>query len=87
VRGRGEHLPRLGDPTSIINGQVRPPATYLSAGEILRRQYMAHLGDELARGPGAMHPRTSGAAMNGDDGGFLAALVDHAETDADEHLD
>ena len=87
VRGRGEHLPRLGDPTSMINGQVRPPATYLSAGEILRRQYLAHLGDELARDPGAIHPHTSGAAMNGDDGGFLASLVDYAETDVDEHLD
>ncbi|MSS46578.1 DEAD/DEAH box helicase [Cutibacterium sp. WCA-380-WT-3A] len=87
VRGRGEHLPRLGDPTSMINGQVRPPATYLSAGEILRRQYVAHLGDELARDPNAVHPHTSGAAMNGDDGGFLATLVDHAEAHADEHVD
>ena len=65
VRGRGEHLPRLGDPASMINGQVRPPATYLSAVEILRRQYLAHLGDELARDPDAAHPLTSSAAMNG----------------------
>ena len=87
VRGRGKHLPRLGDPTSMINGQVRPPATYLSAGEILQRQYLAHLGDELARNPDAAHPLTSSAAMNGENGGFLAALVDYAEAHADEHLD
>lgn len=87
VRGRGEHLPRLGDPASMINGQVRPPATYLSAVEILRRQYLAHLGDELARDPDAAHPLTSSAAMNGGNGGFLACLVDYAEAHADEHLD
>lgn len=87
VRGRGEHLPRLGDPASMINGQVRPPATYLSAVEILRRQYLAHLGDELARDPDAAHPLTSSAAMNGGNGGFLACLVDYVEAHADEHLD
>src|SRR4029078_12913337 len=38
VSGRGEQLPQLGDPLSMINGQVRPPATYLDADEILRRQ-------------------------------------------------
>lgn len=86
VRGRGEFLPRLGDPTSMINGQVRPPATYLSAGEILRRQYLAHLGDELARDPGAFHPDSSKSAMD-ENSGFLAALVNHAETNAAEHLD
>ena len=37
VSGRGEQLPRLGDPLSVINGQVRPPATYLDAEEILRQ--------------------------------------------------
>ena len=31
VTGRGEQLPRLEDPLSVINGRVRPPATYLSA--------------------------------------------------------
>ena len=47
VTGRGEHLPRLGDPLSVVNGQVRPPATYLNAEEILQRQYVAHLVDQL----------------------------------------
>ena len=51
VTGRGEHLPRLGDPLSMINGAVRPPATYLSAEEILRRQYLASLMDGFARRP------------------------------------
>jgi hypothetical protein len=48
ITGRGEQLPKLGDPLSVINGEVRPPATYLRAEEILRRQYTAHLADEFA---------------------------------------
>ena len=50
VTGRGEQLPRLENPLSVINGEVRAPATYLSAEEILRRQYVAHLVDCFARG-------------------------------------
>ena len=50
VRGRGEHLPKIHDPLSVLNGTVRPPATYLSAEEILRRQYLAFLLD--SRSPG-----------------------------------
>ena len=49
VRGRGEHLPKLFEPLSVIQGEVRPPATFLSAEEILRRQYVAHIVDQFAR--------------------------------------
>lgn len=45
VTGRGDQLPRMGDPLSIINGAVRPPATYLDAQEIVQRQYIASLVD------------------------------------------
>ena len=57
VTGRGEQLPRLENPLSVINGQVRAPATYLSAEEILRRQYVAHLVDCFAREENRPHPR------------------------------
>ena len=79
VQGRGEFLPRLGDPLSLINGAVTPPATYLSAEEILRRQYIAHLADSLARDPDAIHPRTTGTALAQPTGGkntFLDQLVE-----------
>lgn len=78
AQGRGEFLPRLGDPLSLINGAVTPPATYLSAEEILRRQYIAHLADILARDPDAIHPRTTGTALTQPTGGtttFLDQLV------------
>src|SRR5699024_3624984 len=87
VTGRGEHLPRLGDPLSIINGVVRPPATYLSAEEILQRQYLAHLIDEGAR-QGEPQPRKAQAAIGAsDETSFLGRLITRAETDAAERVE
>ncbi|MBB1011629.1 ATP-dependent helicase YprA (DUF1998 family) [Dietzia kunjamensis] len=47
VRGRGKTLPVVHDPLSMINGAVQPPAAFLSAVEILRRQFLAHAIDSL----------------------------------------
>ncbi|WP_068403108.1 DEAD/DEAH box helicase [Kribbia dieselivorans] len=80
VSGRGEQLPRLGDPLSVINGQVRPPATYIDAEEILRRQYLASISDRLARQGDAPHPHTPKQAMGSvDEGSYLRALITGAE--------
>lgn len=40
----------LDQPLEMIAGQIVPPGCYLSAYEILRRQYLAHLLDLAARG-------------------------------------
>ncbi|MGF6882332.1 ATP-dependent helicase YprA (DUF1998 family) [Nocardia sp. GAS34] len=88
VRGRGEHLPKLYDPTSVISGDVRPPATFLTAEEILQRQYVAHVVDLLARQPGALDPITARAVLGSfDDGTWMATLIDTANLKADELLD
>lgn len=47
VRGRGLSLPRLNQPLSMIKGSVTPPVAYLSAVEILHRQFAAFLVDSL----------------------------------------
>ena len=73
VSGRGEQLPRLGDPLSVVNGQVRPPATYLDAEDILRRQYLASVADTVARRAGAPHPTTPTQAIGTIDEGQLPA--------------
>ena len=87
VTGRGEHLPRLQDPLSVINGRVRPPATYLSAEEILQRQYVAHLVDCFAREENRPHPhRARGALGSATKGSFLGDLIEFAETGAESHL-
>lgn len=87
VTGRGDQLPRLGDPLSVINGEVRPPATYLDAEEILRRQYVASVADRMARDVNAIHPRRATEAMNAESGGYLRALIDLAESDAEANLE
>ena len=89
VTGRGEFLPRLGDPLSMVNGAVRPPATYLSAEEILQRQYLASVMDGLARRPESeLHPRTAGMAIgSAAPDSFLGRLVAEAEGNADALLD
>jgi ATP-dependent helicase YprA (DUF1998 family) len=89
VTGRGEQLARLEDPLSVINGQVRAPATYLSAEEILRRQYVAHLVDSFAREENRPHPRMARRALGSADAGtFLGELIRFAEEEgAASHLD
>lgn len=87
VTGRGEQLPKLGDPLSVVDGEVRPPATYLAAEEILRRQYTAYLADAFARDSRRPHPhKAAGAIGSCKPGTFLGDLVLHAEQDADEYL-
>ncbi|WP_062073659.1 DEAD/DEAH box helicase [Demequina sediminicola] len=88
VTGRGEQLPRLEDPLSVINGEVRPPATYLDAEEILQRQYLAHLADALARNTTIQHPTLASATLNRcEPGTYLGSLIDFAEADASGHVD
>jgi ATP-dependent helicase YprA (DUF1998 family) len=58
VPGTGKNLPRLHDPLSVINGSVRPPATYLGAREIVRRQFTAAVLDLVAFDPTLAAPRT-----------------------------
>lgn len=88
VRGRGEHLPKLYEPTSVISGEVRPPATFLTAEEILQRQYIAHIVDQLARRAGAQDPIDAKAVISSfDEGTWMAGLIDLANLKADELVD
>ncbi|WP_397518900.1 DEAD/DEAH box helicase [Rhodococcus pyridinivorans] len=85
VTGRGDQLPRFSRPADTINGTVRPPATYLDAEEILRRQFTASVADILARRADAPHPRTTPDVLRSTEPGtYLGALVKEAEERADE---
>ncbi len=87
VRGRGEHLPKLHDPLSVINGEVRPPATYLDAEEILARQYVAHIADRFARSSDRPHPRDALQALGSvAPGSFIGELIDDATENAQTYL-
>lgn len=47
IRGRGMALPALENPLSVIAGSVNAPVAFLSAQEILHRQFIAFLLDGL----------------------------------------
>ncbi|OHV62897.1 DEAD/DEAH box helicase [Pseudofrankia sp. BMG5.36] len=69
----------LTEPRDMIAGEIAPPGTYLSAIEILRRQYVAHLVDLTARGrlpDTAPLPRLAGNLFGAD--GWLTAFTDAA---------
>lgn len=71
------------DPKQMIAGEIVPPGCYLSAVEILRRQYTAHLADLAARGrlPGVLPLPRRASALFGDSG-WLPRLVAAASGDA-----
>ncbi|MFD5244606.1 DEAD/DEAH box helicase [Amycolatopsis sp. NPDC058340] len=50
VGRRPRELYYLAEPLEMIAGRIAPPGCYLSAVEILKRQYIAHLVDLAARG-------------------------------------
>jgi ATP-dependent helicase YprA (DUF1998 family) len=88
VTGRGDQLPRFTRPQTTINGVVRPPATYVDAEEILRRQFTASVVDILARRSDAPHPRTTPQALRASGPKtFLGALITEAESRADQLVD
>ncbi|BAL91243.1 putative DEAD/DEAH box helicase [Actinoplanes missouriensis 431] len=72
----------LSEPRDMIAGQIIPPGCFLSAVEILRRQYLAHLIDLAARGrfPGVM-PMPRKAHMLFGVGAWLTSLVEAARRD------
>lgn len=86
VMGRGEQLPKLGEPLSVINGAVRPPATYLNAEEILQRQYFASLVDLRASSPEDAPQQARDVLKSADAGSYLGGLIVSAEADHAERL-
>lgn len=88
VSGSGDQLPRLAEPLTVIDGAVRPPATYLNAEEILQRQYLASVFDQRAAvAAGVEQPNTAGQALaSADPDTFLGEIVSDAETNAAEYV-
>ncbi|GAA3726853.1 DEAD/DEAH box helicase [Plantactinospora mayteni] len=72
----------LTEPRNMIAGQIVPPGCFLSAVEILRRQYLAHLIDLAARGrlPGVLPlPRRAHLLFGAT--GWLATLAEAGQRD------
>ncbi|MGW0894355.1 DEAD/DEAH box helicase [Saccharopolyspora sp. NPDC002578] len=85
--GRAAELHHFNSPLDMIAGEVTPPACYLDAEEILRRQYFAALVDRSAGRLGSKwgQPRDARALLeNGldNDERFLKRLLDDARKNA-----
>ena len=75
----------LAEPRDMIAGEIVPPGCYLSAVEILRRQYLAHLVDLAARGRFAgILPIPRRASVLFGETGWLNRLRDAALADGAE---
>ncbi|MFE0153215.1 DEAD/DEAH box helicase [Nonomuraea sp. NPDC059007] len=78
----------LNEPRDMIAGEIIPPGSYLSAVEILRRQYVAHLVDLAARGQLAgVLPLPRVASVLFGDTGWLAGFVAAALRDSGQLVD
>ncbi|WP_219419591.1 DEAD/DEAH box helicase [Pseudonocardia nigra] len=82
-------LQRLMDPLTMIAGDVVPPACYLDATEILRRQYLASLFDRHARAATAGQTRLAKQVFAGGVSGtsWLGRIVADARTHAATYVD
>ncbi|WP_103501404.1 MULTISPECIES: DEAD/DEAH box helicase [unclassified Streptomyces] len=67
----------LEDPRQMIAGDIQPPGCYLSAVEILRRQYLAHLLDLTAAGRLPLHDGAEGADGAAEDGAVPVGPMPH----------
>ena len=81
-------LQRLVDPLTMIAGDVVPPACYLDAVEILRRQYLASLVDRQARNEQARPLRRAIEVFSGglEPSSWLGRLVADARANAEAYV-
>ncbi|SNS08385.1 protein of unknown function [Streptosporangium subroseum] len=82
----------LNEPRDMIAGEIVPPGSYLSAVEILHRQYVAHLVDLCARGrlDGVRPLPRLASALFGETGwlaGFTTAALAAGATSVEGFLD
>ncbi|HEX5113658.1 MAG TPA: DEAD/DEAH box helicase [Pseudonocardiaceae bacterium] len=86
--GRGIELHWLSEPLDMIAGEVTPPACYLDAAEIIRRQYLASLIDRAARSGGVKPPRTAGRMLTTGlaEGSWLRDLMRDARANAANYV-
>ena len=82
-------LQRLKDPLTMIAGEVVPPACYLDATEILRRQYLASLVDRHARSAAPSPTRLAKDVFAGDlsPSSWLGRLLADARANAAGYVD
>ena len=88
VRGRGKALARLNRPLETINGAVEPPAAFLSAREILHRQFTAFVLDSMdLANYGVQGARADSVFTAQDKPSVISALTQRIEAGINSQLD
>src|SRR5699024_9807184 len=88
VAGRGRTAGVFYDPLDLLNGTVRAPGAYLSAEEILRRQFLASVMDALAGDSRITPPaRTTPVLATAAPGSFLGEVITEMATRGPAHVD
>lgn len=88
VAGRGRTAGVFYDPLDLLNGNVRAPGAYLSAEEILRRQFLASLMDTLAGDDRITPPgRTTPVLATAAPGSFLGNVLAEMDARGSAHVD
>ncbi|MGO2314024.1 MAG: DEAD/DEAH box helicase, partial [Brachybacterium tyrofermentans] len=88
VAGRGRTAGVFYDPLDLLNGSVRAPGAYLSAEEILRRQFLASLMDTLAGDDRITPPgRTTPVLATAAPGSFLGNVLAEMDTRGSDHVE
>ncbi|GAA1730478.1 DEAD/DEAH box helicase [Brachybacterium phenoliresistens] len=88
VAGRGRTAGLFYDPLDLLNGTVRAPGAYLSAEEILRRQFLASVMDALAGDERITPPaRTTPILADVGPGTYLGQVVEELQQRGPAYVD
>lgn len=87
IRGRGRALTKLEHPLETIAGSVTAPASYLSAREIIHRQFLAYLVDTHSFAPTLGNVRNAQDVFADKTGGAAAVLIDIVRSGIETELD
>ena len=83
VVGRHKALARLNDPVETIGGEVQPPAAFLSAREIVHRQFAAYLIDSIDFATTGVELRQASSVFGTSGRNLVAELVERLEAGVD----
>ncbi|GAB6965514.1 MULTISPECIES: DEAD/DEAH box helicase [Corynebacterium] len=87
VVGRQKALARLANPTETIGGEVQPPAAFLSAREILHRQFAGYLIDSIDFTQTEVTPRFANSVFGIGGKNLVSELVKRLEAGVEDLVD
>lgn len=87
ARGRGRSLAKLEHPLETIAGAVTPPAAFLSARDIMHRQFVAYLFDNHGFGEAVDGVRRARDVFSKQGPSVIDALLEHVDAGVSTDID